>query len=175
MSAVNKNPIIISSIVLGSVIGYFIGVASKCPTPILILVTINGTFFGYLFGTALYWKKYKALLWGAVATLIALIVDGVAGSTRVSMLDKLVFASAGLFIGFDFWFFRKQILVSGCIVGIFGFIWGMSDSLWFGHAHLEPGLLNATLSSVKGFIFGMMIGSMYMSLFGWRFMKNDPE
>ena len=168
MSAVNKNPLIISSIVLGSVVGYLIGVDSKCPTQILILVTLNGTFFGYLLGMALYWKKYETLIWGVVATLIALIVDWIAGSPTVSMLDKLVFASAGLFLGFDFWSFRKQTLTAGCIVGIISFIWGISDDHWFGYAHLQPGLLNAILSFVKGFIFGMFSGSIYMQVFGSR-------
>lgn len=73
MSALNKNPLIMSFIVLGSVIGYLIGVASKCPIQILILATINGTFFGYLLGTALYWKKYETLMWGVVATFISFI------------------------------------------------------------------------------------------------------
>ncbi|SRR5258706_10271317 len=124
---------------------------------------------------ALFWKKYSAVIWGVVTVFITLIVDWVAGSTNVSMLDKLAFASAGLFIGFDFWSFRKQILVAGCLGGLFGFIWGMNGSLWFGYVHLEPSLLSALFSFVKGFIIGMLFGSMFMKIIGWRFLQNSQE
>ena len=164
-----------SSIALGSVIGYFIGIASKCPLPIIILVTLNGAFFGHFLGIALSWKRYSALTWGVVTTLIAIIVDWIAGSPKISLLDKLAFATAGLFIGFDFWSFWKQTLMIGCIVGIIGFIWGMYDDLWFGYAHLQPSLLNAIFSSIKGFIFGMVIGNMYMQVWGSRQVIQKSE
>ncbi len=40
----NKISVVSLSIILGSVIGFFIGIASKYPIQILVLSTINGSF-----------------------------------------------------------------------------------------------------------------------------------
>lgn len=157
----------------GSVIGYSIGLTSNRPIPILILLTLFVGLFGCFVAIVLILKKYDALIWSIGTTFIALIVDWIAGSPRVDMVDKFIFAFFGLYVGFDSWSSRKQVLIAGFVGGILGFIWGISDDRWFGYAYLKPGLLNAILSSIHVFIFGMFFWSSYKGWLGSRRVTID--
>jgi len=160
----NKTSIIISSVLVGSAIGYYIGIVGEFSRPGSVLVVLQGAALGYVFGIVLFSKKYGALIWSCAILLVALFVDWLAGST-VNMSNKLAFATAGLLIGWNFWLFRKQVLLGGLFIGIIGFIWGLNYGHGFGYVQLEPGILNALLLSIQGCVAGMVLGRLYVDLF----------
>lgn len=147
-------------VLFGAIFGYSIGVNKSLAA--IILSILMGAFYGSFLGAVLLLKRYSALVWSVATSLIALIVDWLAGSSSVSMMIILIFATLGIYIGIDFRPYWRQILAAGCIGGILGFIWGMNGSTWFGNVHLEPGLFNASLLFVEIFVFGMFFGSSYM-------------
>src|SRR5262245_42259566 len=127
--------------ILGLIVGCWVGIATQGPIELIIRAAINGVFFGYLMGFTVIWRKYDAVLWCIVIVLITFVVNWVAGSTRVNKLEELAFVTIGLFLGLDYHPFRKEIIIGGLILGIVGFIWGMTNSLWFGYVYLEPSWL----------------------------------
>ena len=176
VNEMKKTYLIFSSAValLGSAISYYIGVMSGYTTLGLILTVINGAFLGYLTGLTLFWKKYGALIWGLTTLLVAMLVHWLAGST-VALINNLGFATMGIFVVWNFWSFRKHVLLSGLIGGIIGFIWGMNYSYWFGNMQLEPGLRNAGLLSVQFVILAMALGKLYLELTDWQPRSNDLD
>ncbi|MEP7136503.1 MAG: hypothetical protein ABI904_16360 [Chloroflexota bacterium] len=133
---------------------------------------VIGAFLGYVIGLALSWKDYKALFWGFITLLLALALELIAGSSKVSVLENLIYASMGIFIALDVQYFRKQTLIGGILGGTIGFMLGLMKSQYYGYANVLPGLFNALLSSTRLLIFGMFFGSICMALFS-SFQGNE--
>lgn len=157
---------------LGLVLGLYVAIAGNYLGWRFVREIIVGGFLGYVVGLVLSWKEYRALLWGFVTILLALTLEWIAGSSKVSVLDNLIYASMGIFIAVDFQYSRKQIFVGGIIVGTLGFVLGLMKNQYYGHANVPPGLLNAFLSSTRLLIFGMFFVSMCIALFRSN-QKND--
>ena len=170
----NKKVIHAFAILLGSALGFYIGVDTNQSGLHLFTQAFSGAFFGYLIGLALIWNKYGVFIWGLVSLLIDLLIDWIAGSSW-TVVGRLEFMTVGLLLGWDFWHFRKQIALLGFIGAVCGFVFGMNNNLWFGTVRLDAGLLSAILLTVKFSILGMGYGRLLIEIFGWRPKVNDLE
>lgn len=169
-----KYMLYLPAVLAGSAIGYYFGSISGSSGWDLLYEIFNGVALGYFVIFAFEKKEYGSLLGAILGLMVALSLDWVAGSP-VDMRNKLSFAAACAFVGWLFWPFWKQVLVGGFIGGVIGFVWGLTDSHWFGKVCLAPGVLNASLLAVQIFMLGMCFGSLYMKFFGWQFMKNRSQ
>jgi hypothetical protein len=164
---VNKKVIHTVAVLLGSSLGFYIGVDTNQSGLDLVTQIFSGAFFGYLIGLALIWNKYGVIIWSLVSLVVDLFVDWVAGSSW-TVIGRLEFMAAGLLLGWDFWYFRKQVTLLGVIGALCGFVLGMNKNLWFGTVRLDAGWLSAVLLAVKFSILGMGYGRLLIEIFGWR-------
>jgi len=154
-------------ILLGSLLGCYIAIVTRRSGLMFSFQIFSGAAFGHFVNFALKWNKYGAFIWCFISLILVTILDWSVGSAW-SIYGKLEFTMAGLFVGFDFWRFRKRLALLGAIGMICGFLLGLNNRAWFGTVRLDPGLLNAILLSVKFSIFGMGFGSILFEVFGWR-------
>jgi hypothetical protein len=157
---------------LGFILGCYIAIVSKRSGLMFALQILSGTAFGHFVGLTLGWRKYGTLIWSFISLTVVTLLDWSVGSSW-TIYGKLEFMFAGLFMGLDFWCFRKRIALLGTIGMICGFLLGLNNRIWFGSVRLDPGLLNAALLSVKFSIFGMGIGSVLFEIFDWRPWVDD--
>ena len=169
---VKKLSISTLSNLLGLALGLYVAITGNYLGWRFVRELIVGGFLGYVIGLVLTWKEYRALLWGFVTILLALTLEWIAGSSKMNVLDNLIYASMGIFIAVDFQYSRKQIFIGGIVAGSIGFVLGFMKSQYYGDALVPPGLLNALLSSTRLLIFGMFFVSMYIALFKSN-QKND--
>lgn len=170
----NKPFIYAVTILLGSVLGCYIGIISGRSGSMVAMQIFNGAFFGYLVGWALFLRKYRAFIWSGISLIIVLITDWISGSQSV-VYYALEFMIAGFFMGLDLWRFRKQVALLGIVGAVCGFIVGMNNVLRFETSHLDSGFLSAVLLAVKFSILGMGYGRLLLEIIGWRPRINDFE
>jgi hypothetical protein len=76
----NKSILTVASVILGSAIGCYVAVLSRCTGVMFVLQILSGAFWGYFLGLALFWKKYGVFIWGLVSLIIVTLVDWAVGS-----------------------------------------------------------------------------------------------
>lgn len=169
INKLKSNAVFIVPVIVGSVIGYYIGVKWNAIGWELIYEVLNGAILGFTLGFGLS-ERDKDIFIGCFAGLsVCLLIDWLAGSP-IDLRNKSSYMFATSFVGWGFWVYRKQVLLGGVLGAVIGFLLGLQRSHFFGIICLPPGLLNAILFSVQTFIIGMLFGSLYMKYYGWKFL-----
>ena len=166
----------ILSILLGLVIGYFVGVKGGLSRWEFFLEIIYGIVVIYSIGDAFLKNedKYGILTGALIGLLIAVSLDLIAGSPVV-MTDKLVYVMLCSFVGWGYgweWAYWKPVLLGSLIGGVVGVILGFNRGCNFGLVYVPTGFLNAGLTFLQLCIVGMAVTSLYLKSFGWRYLEN---
>lgn len=144
---------------IGALVSYPIGIANKAETWELLTNAFLGFFIFFQLARAVSYKFYTVIVGLLIGLALSIFSDLLAGS-EISLEQKFMYMSMGLFIGWPWTIFKKSIMLGGIIGSGIGFIWGWNAGHWFGNVFLEPGLLNAALMAVQVALIGMCAARM---------------
>ncbi len=167
-----KDFLYIPFVIVGIAIGY-LTTFSGAKVWNLFWEMFYGGFLGLIVGTAFLEKQYGILV-GMVGGLIVSGSLNVLVGSPITPVDKLGDMFIGSLIGWYFPVYLRQMLIGGIVGGILGFGWGMIHSHRVGNMGFAPGD-GAILLAILWFFLGMVVGKLYMMIFGYRFLEYPEQ
>ena len=156
-----KYLILVFSGIVGGIIGYMAGKIENVGSFGLITNTSFGAALFWLLGFFFFFQKtYSVILGPIVGLLISIGSDLLAGSEVVAR-TKMMYMCMGLVIFIILPFVRIWI-PAGILGGAVGFAMGLNNDFWFGNSHLEPGLLLASLLTIRYAMVGMSVSTLFI-------------